>query len=240
MKAILIIGNGISLKIFLPQILRWCQNQLLQKPYFVSMKYFFAILFLIVITACTNEPAQNDSKPKLVTKDSAIKNQNINPYVSVDVSPMDMSYWPDDYTKVSIKKHSPDARVIYSRPHKQGRKIFGTLIPYNEPWRLGANEATEIELFEPVTIQGKKIATGRYILYCIPQKEQWSIIFNTNIYSWGLKQDPSKDVHRFQIPIQKATRSFEYFTMSFEKAQPGAILFMSWDDVTAQLPITIQ
>jgi len=209
------------------------------------MKFFSVFIVFLLFLSC-NEVANSPTNVDTLRKNDsniATGNNLANPFAGTDLSPLDIIYFPADYPvlKMSRKVDAlPVARVIYSRPHKQGRKIFGTLIPYNEPWRLGANEGTEIELFEPVTIQGKKIATGRYILYCIPQKEQWSIIFNTNIYSWGLKQDPSKDVHRFQIPIQKATRSFEYFTMSFEKAQPGAILFMSWDDVTAQLPITIQ
>ena len=218
--------------------LKCCQNQLIQKPYFVSMKYFFAILFLIGITACTNEPAQNDTRPKLVTKDSAIKNQNINPYVSVDVSPMDMSYWPDDYTKVSVKKPLPVARVIYSRPHKQGRKVFGTLLKYEEPWRLGANEATEIEFFQPVTIQNKKIPKGKYILYCIPHKDKWTIIFNSNLNSWGLNLDAKKDLFQFDIPISiMKNQSIEYFSMIFTETPTGADLIMAWDDVESRMSI---
>jgi len=132
----------------------------------------------------------------------------------------------------------PLARVIYSRPHKQGRTIFGALLKWGEHWRLGANEATELELFQDATIQNKRVSKGRYVLYCIPQPEAWTIVFNTNLYSWGLKQDSTRDVYRFQIPSTKTSAPIESFTMVFQKTKPGADLLMAWDTVAARLPIS--
>ena len=129
-------------------------------------------------------------------------------------------------------------RIIYSRPHKQGRKIFGSLLKYGEPWRLGANEATEIEFFQPMTIQNKRIGRGRFVMYCIPHEKNWTIILNTNIYSWGLKPDPSQDVYKFEVPVERPQSSIEYFTMVFEKAiDGGAFLLITWDDVLVRLPV---
>jgi hypothetical protein len=133
---------------------------------------------------------------------------------------------------------TPVARVIYSRPHKQGRKIFGALLKYGEPWRLGANEATEIEFFTNVTIQNKKVVKGRYIIYCIPQANSWTLVLNSNIYSWGLTLDATKDLFRFQVPVQPSAVSIEYFTMVFEKSSTGANLIMAWDNVVSKLPIS--
>jgi hypothetical protein len=160
-----------------------------------------------------------------------------NPYVPVDISPMDMSYLPADYPKMAVRSAPPVARVIYSRPHKQGRKIFGSLLKYGEPWRLGANEATEIELFRPVTIQKKTVPKGRYILYCIPYQDHWTMVFNSNLYSWGLTLDPSKDLYHFDIPITVKSQSVEYLSMIFQTTEPGYDLVMAWDSVEARLPI---
>jgi hypothetical protein len=131
----------------------------------------------------------------------------------------------------------PLARVLYSRPHRQGRKIFGSLLKYGEPWRLGANEATEIEFFQPVSIEGRTVNKGRYILYCIPEADKWIVVFNSNLFCWGLKPDPKYDVARFQALVQPAPSNIEFFTMVFKKTEPGADLLMAWDDVTARLPI---
>ena len=161
-------------------------------------------------------------------------------YASLDVSPMDMSYYPVGYMKTKIASLSmepPLARVIYSRPHLQGRHIFHEVLKYGQPWRLGANEATELQLFSDATIQGKKIKAGRYVLYCIPEENEWTIVLNGYIDSWGLKQEPSKDIARFTIPVTKTNTSLEYFTMVFLGKDKQARLLMAWDNVVARLPI---
>src|ERR1700743_2382347 len=89
----------------------------------------------------------------------------------LDKSPMDMSYWPDGYPLLKLSgkaKDLPVARIIYSRPLKSSRDIFGGIIKYKELWRRGANEATEVEFLKNVKIGGKPLPKGRYTLYCIP------------------------------------------------------------------------
>ena len=103
--------------------------------------------------------------------------------------------------------------------------------------RLGANEASEIEFFQNVTIQGKKVNAGRYVIYCIPYEDKWTIILNNDIYTWGLKIDSTKDLMKFDIPVKKAPVNFEYFTMVFQPISNGAELVMAWDDTEARLPI---
>ena len=161
-----------------------------------------------------------------------------NPYAVVDVSPMDMSYFPVDYLKAKMTaptNQSPMARVIYSRPHLQGRHIFHEVLKYGEPWRLGANESTELDLYSDAVIQGTKVKAGRYVLYCIPQENDWTIVLNGNIDSWGLKQEPSKDITRFTVPVNKTSNSLEYFTMVFLGRDKQAELLMAWDNVEAKL-----
>lgn len=106
----------------------------------------------------------------------------------VDKSPMDMSYYPSNYPVLKIQDKPTDpltARVVYSRPQKAGRTIYGGLVKYGEVWRLGANEATEIEFFKPVKIDGKKVAKGRYTLYAIPYETTWTFILNKDTDTWG-------------------------------------------------------
>jgi hypothetical protein len=205
------------------------------------MKFLFGCVLLFGVLSCNEHKTQPPPRPALVLKDSTVvKNDTANPYAPLDVSPMDMSYFPVDYPieKMSGKARKlPIARVIYSRPHRQGRRIFGALLKYGEPWRLGANEATEIEFFQPVTIQNKKVPKGKYVMYCIPQQDNWQIIFNSNLNTWGLKPEPKDDVFKFNIPIQITNQPIEYFSMVFQKAGKGADLVMAWDSVLARLPI---
>jgi hypothetical protein len=163
-----------------------------------------------------------------------------NTYAGVDISPMDMSYYPPDYPKLKMTDNiiaPPVMRVIYSRPHLQGRELFHDILNFGERWRLGANEATEIDFYRDVSVQGKKIKAGRYVLYCILGPGKWTIVLNSNIDSWGLKQDTTKDIQHFEIPVTHENPVLEYFTMVFEKTSTGADLIMAWDDVVAKLPV---
>lgn len=161
----------------------------------------------------------------------------------LDKSPMDMSYWPNTYPilKLSGKvKDTPVARVIYGRPQKNSRVIFDGIIKYNEMWRLGANEATEIEFFKPVKINNKTIAKGRYTLYCIPSADKWTIIISKDNYSWGnYSYDVKNDMIRVDIKVEKNTETVEAFTAYFDETKTGANLVFMWDDVKTQLPILL-
>ena len=95
----------------------------------------------------------------------------------------------------------------------------------------------EIELFQNVVVNNKSVPAGRYVLYCIPDSSKWTIIFNGNLDCWGLKQDPKKDLYKFDVPVVQKDRSIEYFTMVFDKTKKGADLIMAWDNVEARLPI---
>ena len=130
-------------------------------------------------------------------------------------------------------------RVIYSRPQKQGRPIFGGLVQYDVPWRLGANEATEIEFFSAATVAGKPVKAGRYIIYCIPQETKWTFVLNSNLYSWGLEQNRLKDLVQFEVPVEKTNLAIEYFTIACEKTsdKSTALVFL-WDNLKAKLPVS--
>jgi hypothetical protein len=160
----------------------------------------------------------------------------------LDKSAMDMSYWPSNYPlqKMNGKaKGMPVARVIYGRPLKSNRDIFGGIIRYNELWRLGANEATEIEFFQNVKVAGKPVPKGRYSLFCIPYESKWTMILNKDNFLWGsFSYDAKKDLLRADIDVDKNPESVEAFTIYFDDTRSGANLIFLWDDMKAILPLT--
>lgn len=160
----------------------------------------------------------------------------------LDKSPMDMSYCPNGYPVLKIQDKITDpliARVIYSRPQKNGRGIFGELVEYGKVWRLGANEATEIDFYRNVRINNKKLKKGRYTMYCIPYTDKWTLIINSETDTWGaFKYDEKKDILRVDLPVQKQAESLDAFVMGFDKTTTGANLVIGWDELKVNLPIT--
>ncbi|MBN9296377.1 MAG: DUF2911 domain-containing protein [Filimonas sp.] len=183
------------------------------------MKLVFALLFSLAGIAATAQQKPTD----------------------LDKSPLDVSYAPQNYPILRMNgkvADQPNARVIYSRPLKNGRRIFGDIVRYNEIWRMGANEATEIEFFRPVKIGGKPVAKGRYTMYAICSENKWTIAINSEKDYWGLIQNPKKDVVRVDVPVQKIDDDVEALTIYFEDVKGGANLIVMWDNAKAIMPIS--
>lgn len=116
--------------------------------------------------------------------------------------------------------------------------IFGGLVEYGKLWRLGANEATEIEFFKAVRINGKKVHKGRYTLFAIANEGSWTIIINKDTDTWGhFKYDIKKDVIRINVPVQKMNETLEALAMAFEKTATGIQLVIGWDNLKVAVPI---
>ena len=162
----------------------------------------------------------------------------------VDKSPLDICYYPYDYPHLKVQREvseAPVARVIYSRPRVEGRTVFGGIVTYGKLWRMGANEATEIEFYKPVTIDGKKVPKGRYTLYAIVDEKKWTIIINKDTDVWGsFIYDQSKDLLRAEVPVVKLEEPVEHLSMIFEKVSTGTIqLVIAWDTVKISLPVNL-
>ena len=87
---------------------------------------------------------------------------------------------------VEFKLNDLKLEVFYNRPYKKERKIFGALVPYNEVWRTGANEATTFETNSTLDINGMPLVAGKYTLWTVPKDSTWTVIFNTKQYKWGV------------------------------------------------------
>lgn len=156
-----------------------------------------------------------------------------------DKSTMDAAYFPDNFAHDRKEGEKALVRVIYSRPAKKDREVFGKLVPYGKVWRTGANENTEIKFYQDATIQGKKVKAGTYSLFTIPGETEWTIILNSDLDYWGaFKYNQANDVARFTVPSQKSTDApIETFSIQFPKGS-DAIMRMGWDNTIVEVPIT--
>tara|TARA_R110002126_G_scaffold149547_1_gene295534 strand:+ start:220 stop:792 length:573 start_codon:yes stop_codon:yes gene_type:complete len=164
----------------------------------------------------------------------------------LDKSPLDRVYLPDHFAhdiKFAPERNLPDSPVLkvdYSRPQKNGRVVFGGLVKYNEIWRLGANEATEIKVYKDVKIDGKLLRKGTYTMFAIPTKEEWTIIFNRAVDQWGhYSYDEKYDILRVDAHVLHNTNPIEEFSIQFEDSENGiALMYIAWDMDRVELPIS--
>lgn len=160
-------------------------------------------------------------------------NVNAQKFQDLDASPMDASTYPSSY-KVSEKA----IKVIYSRPQLKGRDV-AKLTPTDEVWRTGANEATEITFYKPVTFGNTKVKPGTYSLFTIPGETEWTIILNSDINVWGAyTYDQANDVARMKAPVTQSKDILEAFSIVFEDAPSGADMFMGWGTLRVKVPLT--
>jgi Protein of unknown function (DUF2911) len=142
---------------------------------------------------------------------------------------------------VEFKKDGADVSVFYCRPSKKGREIFGSLVPYGKVWRTGANEATTFTTAKDLTVNGKNLPAGKYTLWTIPEKDQWTVIFNNKQYGWGVSfggeasREVAADVLQVQVPVEALPTSQEQFTISFDEAAPAMVL--AWDKTKVSVPL---
>ncbi|MEJ7556949.1 MAG: DUF2911 domain-containing protein [Pedobacter sp.] len=159
-------------------------------------------------------------------------------FPGLDGSPADLAYFP---ANAAQKNTAPDIKLIYARPSKKGRVVFGELEKYGAVYRLGANESNEITFFKNVTVGGKPVKAGTYSLFAIPNKDKWTVIINSKINSWGAySYEEAKDVVRTEVPVKTLATPVEALAMMFTKTDTGADLNIGWDTVSVSLPITIK
>ena len=151
----------------------------------------------------------------------------------LDPSPADIAY-----LRENGRGTAPVAKVIYGRPSKKGRTMLGDKEKYGVVWRTGANETTEIKLFRPVTFGDKQIPAGTYSLYSIPGKDEWTIIFNSKLDTWGhYEYDETKDVARIKVPAGKTDAEVEAFTIQFEGGNGNATMMLAWENTLVKVPV---
>lgn len=161
--------------------------------------------------------------------------------IPIDKSPADIVYYPSRAAFDRNEDKTPTIRVVYSRPQKNGREIFGKLEDYGKVWRTGANECTEIKFYEDVQVGSNVIKAGSYSLFTIPNKEKWTIILNSVTDKWGAYfYDKAKDVLRFDVPVKTPVNPIEAFTILFkDDANKNIRMIMGWDTTYVEVPFKV-
>ena len=144
------------------------------------------------------------------------------------------------HAKVIQRIGLTDITINYHRPLVKGRKVWGGLVPYGQPWRAGANENTTIEFSTPVSIEGKPLPAGTYGLHMIPNADTWTVIFSKMAVAWGsYTYNQSEDALRVDVkphPIEME-EALEY---EFEGLKPDSVaVTMKWEKVAVPFRVSV-
>ena len=173
---------------------------------------------------------------------------------------------PSQKASVMQRIGPTDLTITYSRPGVKGRKIWGdplpeqtakakgeatldnqnerpkdaVIVPYGHMWRTGANEATMFEVNSDVLINGQKLAAGSYSLHTIPNKDEWTVVFNGTANQWGsFNYDPAKDTLRVKAKPQTVTESQEWLAFTIDPvAEDTAQVNIRWEKIS--VPFTVK
>ena len=133
-----------------------------------------------------------------------------------------------------------DVEVDYSRPNKNDRKIFGGLVPFDKPWRTGANQPTKIKLSAPVKLGDKDVPAGEYVLYTIPGENEWTVVLSKNLKAQSLADHkPEDQAARVTAKPMSLAAAAETFTIGFEDLRANsATFYVEWDKTRVPVKIT--
>ncbi len=166
-----------------------------------------------------------------------------------DASPMDLVQYPSNSRFLNFIESederaaaTPKIRVVYSRPQKKDRVIFGDLVKYGEPWRIGANETTEITFYGDVKVGDKEVKSGRYGMMAVPNADKWDIVIHKNIPSWGpFGHDDENNVATISVPVQKTPSTVEELSILLEKKNDSsAEMIIAWDNSMVRVPVVFK
>jgi hypothetical protein len=136
----------------------------------------------------------------------------------------------------------PDGKTIttdYSSPRAKGRQIFGGLVPYNEVWRTGANEATTFVTTANLNVEGKDVPAGSYTIFTLPAQDKWTLIINKKTGEWGIPYHyESDELVRVPMQVGKTSGPVENFTINYDQSGGGCTLQISWENTQASVKFT--
>lgn len=190
------------------------------------MKKLILLLSIIAIFSC-KEAAKENTEAENTLSYAEVE------FSDLDASPMDVASFPNDY-RIADKL----VKVRYSRPQLKGR-ILDSLAPKGKVWRTGANEAAEITFYTDMSLGDTPIKAGTYSLATIPGDNEWTVIINSDLNTWGsyfYKEE--NDIARLNVPITSNEESLEAFAMVFEEATDGVHLHMGWGNARIAVPFT--
>ena len=184
---------------------------------------------LSLLSACTGSRPNPEASPKPVSSPNASA----------------AAERPQQYTSprgaAGLSLNGKKVAVDYGRPSMHGRKIFGELVPYDQVWRTGANEATHFTTETDLLLGNVTVPKGTYTLFTLPSPQGWKLIVNRQTGQWGTPYKPEyekKELARIDLQREALPTAVEQFTISLDPSGEGGVLKLEWEQTRASIKFT--
>jgi hypothetical protein len=148
---------------------------------------------------------------------------------------------PSPLGQTVIAMDGKEARFCYGRPGAKSRTVMGELVPFGQPWRIGANEATALHLPFAAEVGGVDLEAGSYSIYAVPGEEEWTFTLNSNFERWGVPINDeimATDVGSFTRSVKATEEMVEQLTVSWKSNGEGmGHLVIQWENTSVEIPI---
>jgi hypothetical protein len=129
-----------------------------------------------------------------------------------------------------------EVTVDYFSPGRNGRKIFGGLVPYGQVWQTGANRPTTFATSSNLSVGGKEVPTGNYTIFTIPDADQWTLIVNKRNDKLDLPYKyESSELVRVDLLVRPLNSPVENFTITFDQRRGGCVMNLRWENTEASV-----
>lgn len=131
--------------------------------------------------------------------------------------------------------------ITYGRPYSKDRKIWGTLVPWDKAWRLGADEATTLLNQAPIVIGGVTLQPGAYTLYMIPSESGTSkLAVSKTTGAWGIPVDEKNDIVRVDLKKTALETPVDQLTLTLGRgtAANSGELKITWEKTQYSVEFT--
>jgi len=147
---------------------------------------------------------------------------------------------PSPAAKVMQTVGVTDITVDYSSPAVKGRKIWGDLVPWDKPWRAGANASTKITFSKDVTFGGKPVAAGTYSVMAHPSQKGWMISLNKELALFQGKQyDAAMDLVKVPATVSTIPARERLAYVFSNTTDTDTSLDLEWEKTRVSVPIKV-
>lgn len=130
--------------------------------------------------------------------------------------------------------------IEYSSPAVKGRPVWGALVPWEQPWRSGANLATKITFSRDVTFGGKPVPAGTYAIVSFPTQKGWTMALNRELGLFAGKTYSEKDdVVRVSATTAEIPHRERLAYLFSNTTDDATSLDLEWEKLRVSVPIQV-